>query len=277
MAYLTLDFESRYLKGNTKIGVILPDKPRNAEPEGFYRNGEKYKVLWLLHGGSGDYSDWIRKSRIELYATEHNLAVVMPSCSNSWYLDWPYFGNGAYYEQFFFKELMPLIYGWFPVSRGREDNFIGGLAMGGRGALKYGMEHPELFAALADISGGLNRFEADLTGANPRGRKRTENLIGMYGSLENLQESTANIHRTAKRISDEGRTGEMPRMYFSVGTNEPSKPVFLEGVLYLRDLGFDFTLEIAEGTHAWEFWDEMIQHAIRFFGFSEEEELGNVY
>lgn len=277
MAYLTLDFESRYLRGNTKIGVILPDKPRNVDPAGFYQNGETYKVLWLLHGGSGDYTDWVRKSNIELYATEHNLVVVMPSCSNSWYLDWPYFGNGAYYEQFFFKELMPLIYGWLPVSPKRQDNFIGGLAMGGRGALKYGIEHPELFDAIADISGGLNRFEADMSAANPRSRKRTENLIRMYGSLEKLQESSANIHQTAKLISQEGRVKEMPRMYFSIGTEEPSKPVFLEGVQYLTDLGFSLTLEIAEGTHSWEFWDEMIQHAMTFFGFSEEEKLGNMY
>lgn len=78
MSLTTLDFESQYLHMNTKIGIILPNLPHGADPKTFYAAGEKYRVLWLLHGTYGDYSDWIRKSKIELYACKHNLIVVMP-------------------------------------------------------------------------------------------------------------------------------------------------------------------------------------------------------
>ena len=79
MALVKMNFESQYLRNNNEISIILPDKPRNLEPAEFYGSGAKYKVLWLLHGTYGDHTDWLRKSSIELYACEKNLAVVMPS------------------------------------------------------------------------------------------------------------------------------------------------------------------------------------------------------
>ena len=77
MSLLKINFESQYLSNNHQVYVILPDKPRNMTPEAFYRSGEKYKVLWLLHGTFGDQTDWVRKSNIELYAEEKKLAVAV--------------------------------------------------------------------------------------------------------------------------------------------------------------------------------------------------------
>ena len=53
---------------------------------------------------------------------------------------------------YFTKELMPLVYGWLPVSDKREDNFIAGLSMGGRGTIKFAVNFPQLFAAAAVLS-----------------------------------------------------------------------------------------------------------------------------
>ena len=109
MAFLTFNFESRYLNGNTEIGMILPECSRRMEAAEFYRPGKKYRVLWLLHGGRGDYSDWIRKSMIEVYACEHDLVVIMPSAMNSAYTDWPSFSVGYDMYGFFLKELMKMV------------------------------------------------------------------------------------------------------------------------------------------------------------------------
>ena len=61
MSLIHYNFESQYLNNNTDVNIILPDKPRDKTPEQFYGSGKKYKVLWLLHGTFGDYTDWIRK------------------------------------------------------------------------------------------------------------------------------------------------------------------------------------------------------------------------
>ena len=106
MAYLEFDFESAYLQGNTQISVILPDRKRSMTPEEFYGSGRKYKVLWLLHGTFGDHSDWIRKSRIELFACERDLVVVMPSGLNANYANWENFSIGYNMYDYFFSKML---------------------------------------------------------------------------------------------------------------------------------------------------------------------------
>ena len=158
MALVTLNFESEYLMNNHNVGVILPDRPHDISSKEFYGSGKKYKVLWLLHGTFGDYSDWIRKSMIELYASEKNLIVVMPSALNSNYANWPAFGTGFNMFDYLTEELMPLIYNWFPASDKREDNYIAGLSMGGRGTCVYAFNHPEKFAGAAILSANPSDF-----------------------------------------------------------------------------------------------------------------------
>ena len=103
MALVTLNFESHYLMNNHNVGVILPDCPHDMTAKEFYGSGKKYKVLWLLHGTFGDYSDWIRKSMIEVYAAERDLIVVMPSAMNSNYGNWPAFGIGFNMYDYLFE------------------------------------------------------------------------------------------------------------------------------------------------------------------------------
>ena len=152
MALVRMNFFSKYLNSNHEIGIILPDMPFTGEPKEFYTAGKKYKVLWLLHGTFGDYSDWIRKSMIELYAAEKDLIVVMPSALNTVYENWPDTMLGINMWDYFFDELMPMVYSWFPASDKKEDNYIAGLSMGGRGTMKYVCAHPEKFAAAAILS-----------------------------------------------------------------------------------------------------------------------------
>lgn len=45
------------------------------------------KTLYVLHGGSDDASLYLRRTRLEEYALERDLAVVMPEVRNSFYCD----------------------------------------------------------------------------------------------------------------------------------------------------------------------------------------------
>lgn len=272
MAYLTLNFESGYLKGNTKIGVILPDRPHGISPRDFYLSGEKYKVLWLLHGGGGDYSDWIRKSRIELYACEQALAVVMPSASNSWYMDWEIFGNGYFFEKYFIKELMPMIYSHFPVSAHREDNYIGGLAMGGRGAFMFGIEHPDKFSAVVNLSGDILDWQREFETTDSRSIRRVKNLIAMAGSREKLLQSRANVRRTLEKIAQRDGIDQLPRMFFAGGRQERKHAEFLDGLGFCEKLGLRITLGSDDGDHCWEYWDRTIEEALHFLLKKDEGE-----
>jgi len=263
MALVHLNFESQCVNGNTDLNIILPDKPRNQEPSEFYVGERKYKVLWLLHGTYGDYTDWIRKSNIELYACESDLIVVMPSAMNSDYSNWDKFMLGYSMFDYLTDELMPLVYNWFPASDQREDNFIAGLSMGGGGALKYALYHPDKFTAAAVLSYAPNNW-SDPNSLTIR-RKRFENQVANVGSFNDFLQSKENIW---DRLTD--CKVALPRLYCAVGTQDFMYPPYLKFKEYAAELGLDIKFEeIEDYAHEWRFWDYTIQRVLDFFGLDK--------
>ncbi len=263
MSLLHLSFTSKYLCGTTDVNVILPDLPYGKDPKDFYMSGEKYKVLWLLHGTFGDYSDWLRKSNVELYACEKQIAVVMPSALNSNYIDWKTFSMGYNMFSYFFEELMPAVYGWLPVSQKREDNFIAGLSMGGRGTCVYAFAHPEKFAAAYSFSASPNELK-EPDPANPFAAREVT-LINNFGGMEGYKNSPLNLWDIIRKNVEEGVS--MPKLYFASGDKDPIayKP-FLAFREYAKELGLDAEFfEIPGYSHEWRFWDLCLQDALARF------------
>ena len=263
MALTTLNFESKYLNGNTTVSIILPDRPRKESPAEFYGSGQKYKVLWLLHGTFGDHTDWLRRSNIETYACERGLIVVMPAVQNSDYSNWPKFACGFDAERFLIDELMPLVYNWFPASDRREDNFIAGLSMGGQGCARYAAWYPEKFAAAAILSGSPNNWrtlsKAELA------FERTRNQIDAEGGMDGLLASHTNVW---DRIGELAGTETLPKLYITSGTDDfLYESWYLPFKNYAQELGLDAVFEeVAHYGHEWRFWDLAIQRALDFFG-----------
>ena len=46
----------------------------------------RYPVLYLLHGYDADITDWARGTNLSDYATRHQLIIVTPDASHSWYV-----------------------------------------------------------------------------------------------------------------------------------------------------------------------------------------------
>ncbi len=279
MSLMTYNYESEYLGGNHQISVIMPDKPREIAPEDFYRSGEKYKVLWLLHGTFGDNTDWIRRTNIELYASRRNLVVVMPAALNSNYSNWNEFMMGYRMYDYLTAELMPLIYGWLPVSDRREDNFIAGLSMGGRGTIKYAVNFPERFAAAAVLSAAPQDFQQMRPGHEEM-MLDTENFR-LKRSLNNAGGLAAFIasHENVWDIIDrKAGTGTLPRLLFACGEDDSliyrNLMIFKE---HCKEIGLEaewFTLPGYK--HEWSFWDLAIQEALKFFGLTDAD-AGNPF
>lgn len=274
MALVHFNFESEYLATNTDVNIILPDKPREKTPAQFYGSGEKYRVLWLLHGTFGDYTDWLRKSNIETYACERDLVVVMPSANNSNYVNWPNFCTGYNAWDYLFDELMPLVQGWFPVSGKREDNFIAGLSMGGNGAVQYAMAHPEKFAGAASLSNAptdLKQMEEpryDGASGGPDGavfNRRVQNVVAAFGGLEAYKQSVVNVWDKLPGLI---QSGGLPKLYFCCGTQDTLIwEKYCRFKAYAEEIGLPAVFEEYEGyTHEWRFWDLTIQKAMDLFG-----------
>lgn len=274
MALVHLNFQSQFLGNNTDVNVILPDKPFDQSPAQFYGSGEKYKVLWLLHGTFGDYTDWLRKSNIESYATARSLIVVMPSGANSNYVNWPGFATGYNAWDYLTEELMPLVQGWFPASDKREDNFIAGLSMGGNGAMQYAVGHPEKFAGAASLSNAptdLKQMKSPKYDGNAQApgtelfNKRVENLVENFGGLEGYVDSPINVWNRLPQLME---AGTLPKLYFCCGeADQLIWEKYCAFKAHAQEIGLPAVFEEAPGyTHEWPFWDKYIQRALEVFG-----------
>ncbi|MDD3244417.1 MAG: alpha/beta hydrolase family protein [Eubacteriales bacterium] len=266
MSLVHLNFESVYLNGNTDVNIILPDKPRSKTPAQFYGSDRKYKVLWLLHGTFGDYSDWLRKSNIELYACEKDLIVVMPSALNSNYSNWDSCMMGYSAYDFLTEELMPLVYNWFPASDKREDNFISGLSMGGGGAIKFAANHPDKFAGVAVLSAAPRNVDCMIRDNEQIG-ERARVSIANAGGPEAYANSYENTWRILKERKEAGAL--LPKMYFAIGKNDFLYDLFSRFRTFAQEIDLGVTFEEFEGyKHEWRFWDMTIQRALEFFGIT---------
>lgn len=290
MALFHLEIESEYLGANTDVHVIMPDKPRTESAKDFYGKGRKYRVLWLLHGTFGGYSDWVRKSNIELYACEKELIVVMPGIGNADYSNWDNFTLGYDAEKYITDELMPLIYGWLPASDRREDNFIAGLSMGGKGTLQFAVMYPHLFAKAAVLSfipSDMEKNRESLKQLYDRkpaevyqnqdvmhSSQRQYNVMHKYNSFEEYMDSSYNLWKKLKEAKKE----DLPQLFFSIGTEDPLFTVEMteDFKAYLKQLGIEAVFESGKGSHEWRVWERDIQKAIDFFGLDDETK-GNAF
>lgn len=271
MALLTMNTESKYLRSNQAFSVILPDMPREDDPQTFYPQNRELPVVWLLHGTFGDHTDWVRKTNVERYAARKGVAVVMPSGLNSNYSNWSNFMLGYDMYDYLLHELMPLVYNWLPVSSRREDNFIAGLSMGGRGTIKIAASNPDRFAAAAVLSASPRNF-SDLTPDFFRSddvfAKRLEGMVENAGGLEAFLASEENAWRVLDEQADSGR---LPRLLFASGSDDE---YVMETLLPFREhaeaIGLDAQFLIRDGyTHEWDFWDLAIREAFEFFGLDD--------
>ena len=284
MALLHFEFESEYTGQNEDVNIVMPDKTRGMTPAAFYGSGKKYPVLWLLHGTFGGYSDWIRKSNVETYACEHDCIVVMMGVGNSDYEAWPAFTLGYDATRYVVDELMPIVYNWLPASDKREDNFIAGLSMGGRGTMTFALNYPEKFAAAAVLSSCPTDLDGQRAELEALFAKKPSALSGMelrrynqmhrYDSVDGYLDSISNAWRKLDELV--AAKADLPRFLFSIGTEDMAYDAMQVFRRHAEEIGFPFEYHEGPGRHEWRVWERDIQIAFRFFGFADEEK-GNIF
>lgn len=257
------NFRSWCLQTNTDVDIIIPDPPQNSVPGEYYKSGRKFPVLWLLHGTWGGYNDFVRRTNIDMYAKERGIMVVMPNAMNSDYSNWPDFMLGFNMYDFLIEELMPQIWNWFPASNERKDNFICGLSMGSMGALKYTVNHPELFAGCSAMSGTprdiRKLYDEDKLD------NRTKNSIRNAGGIEQYLNSYENVWDKYREIASKD---ESPMFYFSCGKEDFLYESYLEFKEYSMKNKCRATFRESDGYgHEWRLWELEIQRSLDFFGF----------
>lgn len=258
MAFLQVNYFSKALKKIVTFNALLPLDDIEI-PGQTAAKREPMKALYLLHGYSGNHTDWISGTKIQELSMRHNIAVFMPSGGNSFYLD--DVNRGELYAEFIGKELVEFTRKMFPLSSRREDTFIGGLSMGGFGALRNGLFYAEQFSQILALSSALITNKIANIPVDFKDPIADYNYYtSTFGNLSELLGSDRDPEAVAAALKKKG--ADIPRIYMACGTEDFLLEENRSYHNFLLSQGIEHTYVESPGVHNWDFWNEHIEKGI---------------
>lgn len=260
MANIELKLHSVALMRETTIQIILP----NDVPEIMTQNNKYYerpmKTLFLLHGVSGGCNDWITGTNVNELAVKYNLAVIMPTGDNNFYLNSK--GSGNKYEDLIAIDIIDYVRKTFGLAMTPEDTIIGGLSMGGFGAIHYALHFPEIFGKMFGLSSALIINEiANLPPDNDAKLLADyDYYVNVFGDLSKLKESENDPELLVKQRLAKG--DKIQPIFMACGTEDYLVKHNREFRDFLRANGVEVEYRESPGIHEWKFWNEYLEPAI---------------
>ena len=245
MAFMEIQIKSNMLDMNTTIAVIYPEHSQK---------NKNIKVLYLLHGYTGHYMDWMRQTAIERYANSYDLCVVMPSVHNSYYTNNIY--NIKYFD-YVAKELPQIIEGMFKVSKKKEDRYVAGLSMGGYGALKIGLTFPHKFHKVASLSGAI---DVDRIYELNKHLPKSKQFISAFRKMP-VKGTKNDIYYLLNKANEKNN---IPGLFIACGTDDFLYPDHLNLLTYLNEKNIPHTHVESPGGHEWRLWDVYIKDVLKW-------------
>ena len=242
MAFARVNYFSTSLQKASSFSVVFPEDRRLPRP---------WSVFYLLHGLSDDDTIWMRRTSIERYVAGLPLVVVMPDGGRGFYTNAV---EGLAYENDLIKDVIGLVDQTFPVKAERSGRAIGGLSMGGYGAVKLGLKHHEWFASVNSHSGALaftRDTKHELNHTSPE-------FVRVFGKAP--KEGPEDPFAIVERI-DHGR---IPALRIDCGKDDfliEQNRAFHE---HLNELRIPHEYEEFPGGHDWAYWDKHVQEAVAF-------------
>lgn len=235
---------SAAMNKDIKAVVIMPDD---------YSVTKKFPVLYLLHGFSGNYSDWVLKvPSIKKLSDVYHMVIVCPDGGfASWYFDSP-MSKEWQYETYISKELIGYIDGHYSTITNRSGRAITGLSMGGHGALYLAFKHLDRYGAAGSMSGGVDlRPFPDSFGI--------EQVLGKYSEYPQRWEQNSVINMVyLLKPNSLAITFDCGSSDFLFAANKALHEKLLE-----RNIPHDFT--VRPGAHTWDYWGNSIYYQALFF------------
>jgi S-formylglutathione hydrolase FrmB len=143
----TVSIYSNAMHRSYNCVIITPDS---------YKKKENFPTIYLLHGHSGAYNNWIKRvPRLKDYADQYQVIIICPDgVYSSWYFDSPV-DSTMKFETYISSEVPGYIDTHYKTIKDRRARAITGLSMGGHGGLFLGFRHSDFFGACGSMSGAL--------------------------------------------------------------------------------------------------------------------------
>ena len=228
------------------VSVLLP------EP---YNPCIRYPVLYLLHGYSGDHTNWGSLTKLGTYVGKLPLIVVMPDGENSWYVNSVAVAQDRF-EDYVMQDLPRSIQQRYSVDTTKQA--IAGLSMGGYGAIMLALKHPARFWFAGSLSGALNYPPAMGDTLRTPGRNLLPSLRRAFGE----RDVDFRKRHDVMLLAQEAARDPLPYLYFVIGTSDGFRdflPVHRALTDQLRASGAHYEYHETPGGHNWQYWDREIQ------------------
>jgi putative tributyrin esterase len=235
-----VSFRSAALNRDMQYRVILPAS---------VAAGAKLPVVYLLHGGGGNFRDWSNYSDSARFA-ERGLILVMPEGDESYYV------NAAErpqdrFEDYIVNDLIRDVESKFPVAPGRATRAIVGVSMGGFGAVKLALSHPDLFVFAGGISTAVDVPSRPFSIKRIQQWQHHRSIFGPWGSQTRRNGDPFVLARSA----DSART---PYFFLSCGEQEGLLPANRNFAALLESRHFRYEFHVVPGGHNWNQWDSRL-------------------
>lgn len=253
----SLKFPSKILGEDMHYSIYLPD--------GYNTSSRNYPVLYLLHGYSGDETNWLQSGEMQRIADKAigdgdatEMIIVMPRARNSYYIN--QYDGKVPYEDMFFKELIPYIDKTYRTRPEKNFRAIAGLSMGGYGAFYYSLHQPECFSACVPISAAV--FQDDTIEMRRNDPEYKELYARLYGTDGLEYWHKHNVFNILSNLSDD----KLPKVRYYIDCGDDD--FLLECNFQLHKLmqkrGIKHEFRVRDGGHTWEYWRTALPDVLKF-------------
>jgi S-formylglutathione hydrolase FrmB len=222
---------------------LLPEEAAGSPTE-----GRRYPLLVLLHGLGGGPADWVTNTRLARYLAAYDLIAACPDGASGWYTN--AFDGSARYEDDLIQEFLPHLQATLPLQPPGKAWGIGGLSMGGYGAVKLALKHPKLFSVAVSHSGA---FALPMV-------KAAHPVFGDPKADLRLRKAE-NVFALAELALCRFPT-ERPRLWLDCGTEDELLGSSRRFKDHLAFIGYPHTYREMPGYHTWPYWDRAFRTAL---------------
>ena len=258
MSFITIQFKSFAIMRGTTVKVILPTDAMAGKVV-----DPPYKTLYFLPGYSADATEILNYLSLRKQCELKGIAVVLVDGCNSFYIDHP--ESNQNFSQFI-QDVVAQTRRTLPLSDKREDTFIGGISMGGYGALYNGMRFHETFSKICVLSPAVDCWDL-MCGENTFPGFTPAHFEATFGSREKYENGGFDLFK----VYSEEEKEMIPGIYMACGAQDP----VLKGVHHLKQILEDRQIpllyEEGDGNHELEYWEN---HLDSMFSFLADIEPG---
>jgi len=238
-------FHSASLNRDMQYRVVLPLS---------VRAGQRLPVVYLLHGGGGGFRDWTNDSDVAHFA-EAGLILVMPEGGSSYYtnaVDPPQ----DRYEDYIVRDLIADVESRFPVATGRSNRAIAGPSMGGFGAVKLALHHPDMFIFAGGLSSAIDVPRRAFALKRFHQSRHYDAIFGPAGSQTRRDNDPFALARSTDPQA-------APYFFLTCGEQEGLLPSNREFAALLAQRHFRYEFHSVPGGHDWNQWNAWLPSLFR--------------